>query len=83
MFIIISFMICFGALIYERILLKFTPNRKETIYMVIADIIYVIIGIALLVGGIYRVTKFVLSQFFLFILKKVITPSGYFRGNGI
>ena len=51
-------MLCFGALIYERISLKANPNRKEAISMVVADIIYGIAGIALLVSGIYRVIKF-------------------------
>ena len=54
----LSFMLCFGALIYERISLKANPNRQEAISMVIADIIYGIAGIALLVSGIYRVIKF-------------------------
>ena len=54
----LSFMICFGALIYERISLKVNPSRKEAISMVAADIIYGIAGIALLVSGIYRVIKF-------------------------
>ena len=54
----LSFMICFGALIYERVSLKSNPNRQEAISMVIADIIYGIAGIALLVSGIYRVIKF-------------------------
>ena len=54
----LSFMLCFGALIYERILLKAGPNRQEAISMVIADIIYGIAGIALLISGIYRVIKF-------------------------
>ena len=54
----LSFMICFGALIYERISLKINPNRRESISMVIADIIYGIAGIALLTSGIYRVIKF-------------------------
>ena len=54
----LSFMICFGALIYERISLKIDPNRKEAISMVVADIIYGIAGIALLVSGIFRVIKF-------------------------
>ena len=54
----LSFMVCFGALIYERISLKVDPNRLEAISMVIADIIYGIAGIALLVSGIYRVIKF-------------------------
>ena len=54
----LSFMLCFGALIYERISLRTDPNRKEAISMVVADIIYGIAGIALLLSGIYRVIKF-------------------------
>tara|TARA_B100000579_G_scaffold437183_1_gene465534 strand:- start:345 stop:827 length:483 start_codon:yes stop_codon:yes gene_type:complete len=54
----LSFMLCFGALVFERISLKVNPNRQEAIFMVIADIIYGIAGIALLVSGIYRVIKF-------------------------
>ena len=54
----LSFMICFGALLYERISLKANLNKQEAISMVVADIIYGIAGIALLISGIYRVTKF-------------------------
>tara|TARA_Y100001968_G_scaffold308423_1_gene327166 strand:+ start:1507 stop:1995 length:489 start_codon:yes stop_codon:yes gene_type:complete len=54
----LSFMLCFGALIYERISLKANPNRQEAISMVVADIIYGVAGIALLISGIYRVIKF-------------------------
>ena len=54
----LSFMICFGALIYERISLKVNPIREEAISMIVADIIYGIAGIALLISGIYRVIKF-------------------------
>ena len=54
----LSFMICFGALVYERNSLKVNPNRQEAISMVVADIIYGIAGVALLVSGIYRVIKF-------------------------
>tara|TARA_Y100001968_G_C19296416_1_gene686855 strand:+ start:484 stop:966 length:483 start_codon:yes stop_codon:yes gene_type:complete len=54
----LSFMVCFGALIYERFSLKPSPSRKEAISMVIADIIYGIAGVTLLVSGIYRVIKF-------------------------
>ena len=54
----LSFMLCFGALIYERISLKIDPNRQEAISMVFADIIYGVAGIVLLVSGIYRVIKF-------------------------
>ncbi len=51
-------MLCFGALIYERISLKPEPSREEAISMVLADIVYGIAGIALLISGIYRVIKF-------------------------
>tara|TARA_B100000579_G_C22745668_1_gene811379 strand:+ start:541 stop:1023 length:483 start_codon:yes stop_codon:yes gene_type:complete len=54
----LSFMLCFGALIYERISLKPEPSREEAISMVLADIVYGIAGIALLISGIYRVIKF-------------------------
>ena len=54
----VSIMICFGALIFERLSLKPTPNRQEAISMVVADIIYGVAGVALLVSGIYRVLKF-------------------------
>ena len=54
----LSFMLCFGALIYERFSLKANPNRQQAISMVIADIIYGVAGIALLISGVYRVIKF-------------------------
>ena len=54
----LSFMICFGALIFERISLKASPSKKEAISMVIADIVYGIARVALLISGIYRVIKF-------------------------
>ena len=54
----LSFMVCFGALVFERISLKTDPNRKEAISMVAADIVYGIAGITLLISGIYRVIKF-------------------------
>ncbi len=54
----LSFMICFAALALERKLLKISPDRQETITMVIIDVIYGIAGIALLVSGILRVLYF-------------------------
>ena len=54
----LSFMVCFGALIFERISLKTDPSKKEAISMVVADVLYGIAGIALLISGIYRVIKF-------------------------
>ena len=60
----LSFMICFGALVFERISLKVDPNRSEAFSMIVADIIYGVAGIALLVSGIYRVIKFGQGSFF-------------------
>ena len=54
----LSFMVCFGSLIFERVSIKVNPNKREAISMVIADIIYGIAGIVLLISGIYRVIKF-------------------------
>tara|TARA_Y100001968_G_C18973032_1_gene533190 strand:- start:50 stop:535 length:486 start_codon:yes stop_codon:yes gene_type:complete len=54
----LSFMVCFGALVFERISLKVSPSREEAVSMVIADILYGIAGVALLISGIYRVIKF-------------------------
>ncbi len=60
----LSFMICFGALIFERISIKINPNKKEAISMVIADIIYGLAGLALLITGIYRVIKLGQGSYF-------------------
>ena len=49
---------CFGALLFERISVKSDPSRIEAIKMVIADLIYGVAGIALLVSGILRVKYF-------------------------
>ena len=54
----LSFMICFGALVFEQISLKPNPSKNEVISMVIADIIYGIAGVSLLVSGIFKVIKF-------------------------
>ena len=54
----LSFMVCFGALIFERVSIKTNPNKKEALSMVIADIFYGLAGIALLISGIYRVIIF-------------------------
>ncbi len=54
----VSFMLCFGALVFERIRLKAAPNREEAISMVFADVVYGLAGIALLVSGILRVKYF-------------------------
>ena len=54
----LSFMLCFGALLFERVCLKVNQNRKEAISMVIADVVYGLAGIVLLVSGILRVKYF-------------------------
>ena len=51
----LSLMLCFGALIYERIKLKAAPDRKLAISMVLADLVYGLAGITLLISGILRV----------------------------
>ena len=51
----LSFMLCFGALVLERKLIKADPNRQEATAMVITDIVYGIAALALLVSGILRV----------------------------
>ena len=54
----LSFMLCFGALIVERRLIKASPSRREATAMVITDIIYGIAALTLLVSGILRVLYF-------------------------
>ena len=54
----LSIILCFGALIYERLSLKTDPNRTEAISMVIADVVYGIAGLSLLISGILRVKYF-------------------------
>ncbi len=54
----VSFMFCFGALVFERARVKANPARDEAIAMVIADIIYGIAGLSLLLSGIFRVIKY-------------------------
>jgi putative membrane protein len=54
----LSFMVCFGALVLERRLLKPSPGRSEATLMVITDIVYGIAALALLGSGILRVLYF-------------------------
>ena len=54
----LSFMVCFGALIFERICLKVNLDRKLAISMVLADLVYGFAGIILLGSGILRVKYF-------------------------
>ena len=54
----LGIILCFGALLYERIFLKENLNRKEVINMIVADVIYGIAGLAILITGILRVKYF-------------------------
>jgi putative membrane protein len=54
----LSVMLCFGALVLERRLIKPNPNRQEAILMVITDVVYGIAALALLVSGILRVLHY-------------------------
>ena len=54
----LGIIICFGALMFERIMLKINLSKNETISIIIADIIYGIAGLAILITGILRVKYF-------------------------
>ena len=54
----LSFMLCFGALLFERITLRDDQNRTQAISMVVADLVYGMSGLALLISGILRVKYF-------------------------
>ena len=54
----LSFMLCFGALVLERRLIRPNPNKADATLMVITDIVYGIAALALLVSGILRVLYF-------------------------
>ncbi len=51
-------MLCFGALTFERITLREDQDRNAAISMVVADLIYGMAGLALLISGILRVKYF-------------------------
>jgi len=54
----LSFMVCFGALVLERRLIKADPARGEAILMVVTDVVYGIAALAVLVSGILRVLHY-------------------------
>ena len=54
----VGIILCFGSLLFERIILKTNLNKQETIGMIIADSIYGIAGLAILITGILRVKYF-------------------------
>ncbi len=54
----LSFMLCFAALALERIFLKQSPSRSDLISLAIADIVYGLAALVLLITGILRVLYF-------------------------
>jgi len=54
----LSFMLCFGALVLERRLLRPNPDRRDATLMVITDVVYGVAALALLLSGIARVLHF-------------------------
>ena len=54
----LSFMVCFGALVLERRLIRPDPDRKDAILMVITDVTYGLAALAVLISGILRVLYF-------------------------
>ena len=53
-----SFMLCFGALLLERFLIRADPDRRTAITMVVVDVVYGIAALTLLLSGIARVLHF-------------------------
>ena len=51
----LGIILCIGALMFERIILKINLSKNETISIIIADVIYGVAGLAILVTGILRV----------------------------
>ena len=51
----LGIILCFGALIFERLNLKQNLSKTETVSIIIADVIYGIAGLAILITGILRV----------------------------
>ena len=51
----LGIILCFGSLMFERIILKINLSKNETIFIIIADVIYGVAGLAILVTGILRV----------------------------
>jgi len=54
----LGIILCFSALLFERLKLKVNLNRNEAIAIIIADIVYGIAGLAILITGILRVNYF-------------------------
>ena len=54
----LGIILCFASLLFERLTLKVGLNRNETIAMIIADVVYGLAGVAILITGILRVKYF-------------------------
>ena len=54
----LGIVLCFGALLFERIILKINLSKNETISIIITDVIYGVAGLAILITGILRVKYF-------------------------
>ncbi len=54
----LSFMLCFGALVLERRLIRPNPDRQTATLMVITDIVYGLAALGVLVSGILRVIHY-------------------------
>ncbi len=54
----LSVMLCFGALVLERRLIRADPSRQEATLMVVTDIVYGIAALSLLLSGILRVLHY-------------------------
>jgi len=54
----LGIVLCFGSLLFERLTLKVDLKRDEAISIIIADVIYGLAGVAILVTGILRVKYF-------------------------
>ena len=54
----LGIILCFGSLLFEILTLKDGLDRNETISMIIADVVYGLGGVAILVTGILRVKYF-------------------------
>jgi putative membrane protein len=54
----VGFMICFGALVLERRLIRPDPDRKDAILMAITDVVYGLAALGVVVSGILQVLYF-------------------------
>ena len=50
----LGIILCFGALMFERLILKQNLSKNEAISIILADVIYGIAGLAILITGILR-----------------------------